>query len=141
MEFYVELVGHFMTICANLSDAMNDMMPEKVELQGIGAALKSATVFDENLTAALRVGLGDWRDAITWPKDIFIDLAARSEFYVGFGFNHALTDFPAPAFDQSLDIAGLRREPPPVCLLLMRRLLLVNLARSGLKKHRLSLLK
>lgn len=106
MEFYVELVGHFMTICANLSDAMNDMMPEKVELQGIGAALKSATVFDENLTAALRVGLGDWRDAITWPKDIFTDLAARSEFYVGLGFNHALTDFPAPAFDQSLDIAG-----------------------------------
>lgn len=83
-----------------------------VELQGIGAALKSAAVFDESLTAALRGGLGDWRDTITWPKDIFMDLAARSEFYVGLGFNHALTDFPAPAFEQSLDIAGLRSEAP-----------------------------
>lgn len=85
-----------------------------VELQGIGAALQSAAVFDESLTAALRVGLGDWRDVITWPKDIFTDLAARSEFYLGLGFNHALTDFPAPAFEQSLDIVGLRREPPPL---------------------------
>ena len=85
-----------------------------VELQGIGAALQSAAVFDESLTAALRVGLGDWRDTITWPKDIFTDLAARSEFYAGLGFNHSLTDFPAPAFEQSLDIAGLRREPPPL---------------------------
>jgi len=82
------------------------------ELQGIGAALQSASVFDETLSAALRVGLGDWRDTITWPKDIFTDLTARSEFYADLGFNHALTDFPAPAFEQSLDIAGLRSEPP-----------------------------
>jgi hypothetical protein len=87
------------------------------ELQGIGAALNAHAVFDESLTAALRLGLGDWRDTITWPKDIFTDLAARSEFYAGLGFNHALTDFPAPAFEQSLDIAGLRREPPLIILL------------------------
>ena len=83
-----------------------------VELQGIGAALKSAAVFDESLTAALRRGLGDWRDRIIWPKDIFTDLAGRSEFYVGLGFNQALADFPAPAFEQSLDLAELRSEPP-----------------------------
>jgi hypothetical protein len=69
-------------------------------------------VFDENLTAALRVSLGDWRDAITWPKEIFTDLVARSEFYDDLGFNNALTDFPALAFEQSLKITGLRREPP-----------------------------
>jgi hypothetical protein len=84
------------------------------ELQGIGAALQTAAVFDENLSVALRGGLGDWRDTITWPKDIATDLAARAEFYAGLGFNHALTDFPAPAFEQSLDIAGLRRERPPL---------------------------
>ena len=43
---------------------------------------------------------------------MFTDLAARSDFYVSLGFDRALTDFPAPAFAQSLDIAGLRREPP-----------------------------
>jgi Swt1-like HEPN len=83
-----------------------------VELQGIGAALRSAAVFDESLTVALRGGLGGWRDRIIWPKDIFTDLAGRSEFYVGLGFNQALADFPAPAFEQSLDLAELRSEPP-----------------------------
>jgi len=37
---------------------------------------------------------------------------ARSDFYISLGFDQALTDFPAPAFEQSVDIAGLRREPP-----------------------------
>jgi hypothetical protein len=36
-----------------------------VELQGIRAALESAAVFGESRTTALRVRLGDWRDAIT----------------------------------------------------------------------------
>lgn len=68
-------------------------------------------------TTALRVGLGDWRETISWPKDIFTDLAVRSDFYAGLGFNHALTDFPGPAFEQSLDIAGLLRDPPPIIAL------------------------
>lgn len=59
------------------------------------------------------LSLGDWRDTITWPPKIFTDLAARADFYVGLGFNAALTDFPLPAFEQSLDIAGLRRDLPP----------------------------
>ena len=41
----------------------------------------------------------------------------RSDFYAGLGFNHALTDFPGPAFEQSLDIAGLLRDPPPIIAL------------------------
>jgi hypothetical protein len=82
------------------------------EIQGIGYALRTLPAFDENLTAALRVDLGDWRDPITWRPEIFTDLAARSGFYVGLGFNPALTNFPLPAFEQSLDIAGLPRELP-----------------------------
>lgn len=81
-------------------------------LQGIGHALKDMPAFGHDLGAALRVDLGDWRDTITWPAEIFTDYSARSDFYVSRGFNPALTDFPSPAFEESLDIAGLRREPP-----------------------------
>ena len=82
------------------------------EIQGIGHALRTLPAFDENLSAALRVDLGDWRDPIAWRPDIFTNLAARSDFYISRGFNPALTDFPLPAFEQSLDIAGLPRELP-----------------------------
>ena len=82
-------------------------------LQGIGHALKSMPAFGHALGDALRVDLGDWRDPISWRSEIFTDLAARSDFYISLGFNPALTDFPLPAFEQSLDIAGLPRELPP----------------------------
>lgn len=84
------------------------------ELQGIGRALVSMPSFGDSLASALRIDLGDWRDPIAWLPEMFTDLAARSDFYVSLGFDRALTDFPAPAFEQSLDIAGLRREPPPL---------------------------
>lgn len=115
---FVEQEANLQSAMASMRTPWLDMQKEMhsvrgfVELQGIGVALKSAAAFDESLTAALRAGLGDWRDTVTWPKDIFTDLAARSQFYVGLGFNQALTDFPAPAFKQSLDIAGLRSQPP-----------------------------
>ncbi len=84
------------------------------KLQGIGHALSNIPTFDDRLITALRVDLGDWRDRITWPENILTDITARSEFYLGLGFDPALTDCPAPAFEQSLDIAGLRQEPPPL---------------------------
>ena len=83
------------------------------EIQHIGHALRTLPAFDEKLSAALRVDLGDWRDPIAWRPEIISDLATRSNFYVSLGFNPALTDFPLPAFEQSLDIAGLPRELPP----------------------------
>jgi hypothetical protein len=63
-------------------------------------------------TLLLRIDLGDWRDTIVWPKEIFEGLSARADFYVDLGFNTAITDFPAPAFEESLTIAELRRDPP-----------------------------
>jgi hypothetical protein len=81
------------------------------ELQGIGDVLRKMPGFGDNLTAALRVNLGDWRDPITWRPEILIDLAVRSDFYASLGFNRALTDFPEPAFHESLDISGLRHPP------------------------------
>jgi len=82
------------------------------ELQGIGQALISGPAFSEHLAGVLRAGLGDWRDKISWPKPIFTDLDARTNFYVDRGFNLALTNFPATAFRESLNIAGLHDAPP-----------------------------
>ena len=78
-----------------------------LELQGIGNALRTTKGFDPEFTTVLRSDLGDWRDKITFPKSVFIDPVARTDFYVNRGFNSALTDFPEAAFHQSLEITGL----------------------------------
>lgn len=82
------------------------------ELQGIGHALETESVFSSDFSAALRSDFGDWRDSISWPQEIFTDLVVRSDFYLGLGFNPALADFPAPAFEQGLQMAGLVTERP-----------------------------
>lgn len=84
------------------------------EIQGIGRMLENMPAFDDAVCKALRVDLGDWRDKITWPAPVLTDLVAREAFYVDLGFDTSLTDFPAPAFRESTEIAGLRRAPPPV---------------------------
>ena len=87
------------------------------ELHGLSKVLGNATGFDEGVAAVLRTDLGDWRDQISWPSDIFTDLEARTGFYAELGFNHELTAFPAEAFHEGLGIVGLRREPPPLLAL------------------------
>jgi Swt1-like HEPN len=83
------------------------------EIQGIGQAVARLGAFDESLSSILRTSLGDWREPITWRPEVFTDLAARSDFYVSLGFNHAITAFPLPAFEQSLDVAGLQQPVLP----------------------------
>lgn len=83
-------------------------------LQGIGSIVTRLPTFEDQALSVLRVDLGDWRDPITWPDSILTDLAARTDFYVERGFDQALTDFPASAFQESLQISGLRTEPPPM---------------------------
>jgi hypothetical protein len=87
------------------------------EMQGLGLALRSAGGFEEKLSASLRSALGDWRDPITLRPEIFSDFAERSAFYDGLGFNSALTAYPAPAFRRNVEIAGLKKEPPPLIAL------------------------
>lgn len=82
------------------------------ELQGIGSILNNVGSFEDVASERLRIGLGDWRDPITWPKDIFTDYEARSHFYEDRGFNPELTDFPSEAFEESLEIADLTGKPP-----------------------------
>jgi hypothetical protein len=84
------------------------------EMQGLGLALRNIRGFEENLSATLRGCLGDWRDPITWRPEILEDFKLRSDFYVDLGFNPRLTEFPLPAFEQSLDIAGFRQDVPPL---------------------------
>lgn len=84
------------------------------EIQGIGGMITRMPSFADHVSDALRIDLGDWRDKIIWPASVLTDLGARAEFYVGLGFDPSLTDFPAPAFQETTEIAGLRREPPPL---------------------------
>ncbi|MCB1467826.1 MAG: hypothetical protein KDK08_11925, partial [Rhizobiaceae bacterium] len=82
------------------------------ELQSIGFALQNFQGFDDRLSDALRIDLGDWRDLIDWPENIFTDALVRSDFYIQRGFAPHLTNLPGPAFDESVGLAGLRPAPP-----------------------------
>ena len=82
------------------------------ELQNIGHTLAHFKPFDEQLIETLRGDLGDWRDRIAWSKTSLDDLEQRSVFYAARGFKRDLTDFPAPAFAEILEIAGLVGNPP-----------------------------
>jgi hypothetical protein len=83
-----------------------------VELQSIGHALRTMPAFDARLADAIRTDLGDWRDKLLWPPEIFTDSVARTSFYAAQGLEPALTSFPAQAFEQSISIAGLNGAPP-----------------------------
>ena len=84
------------------------------ELQGIGLALQAPSAFSDGIARQLRAALGDWRDTIKWPENIFDDTLARTAFYADKGLHSRLTDFPADAFHESLEIAGLAVAPPPL---------------------------
>ena len=85
-----------------------------VKLQDIGHALRTMPTFDPRLTSALRTDLGDWREEISWPSEIFTNPVARSSFYAKRGLDPTLTAFPANAFEQVIDIADLKVAPATV---------------------------
>jgi len=95
----------------NTADALRSVAG-MAELQGIGVALKSVSAFDAEVVASLRECLGDWSRPIVWPQGIFDDVVARSSFYAAQGFDPRLSEFPAQAFQESAEIAGLITEPP-----------------------------
>ncbi len=81
-------------------------------LQGIGNALRTMPTFDSNLAANLRIDLGDWREKIIYPPQIFTDPLTRNSFYEERGFNPDLTTFPNNAFEQIVTTAGLKESVP-----------------------------
>lgn len=75
------------------------------EIQSMGWLTASAP-FDVSSASAIRSNLGDWRDPENFSHVGYADPLFRSREYVKHGFNSALTDFPVPAFEQTIDIAG-----------------------------------
>lgn len=83
-------------------------------LQGIGHGLEDLPSFGVDLAGALRSDLGDWRDQIAFQDSTLQDLTARTEFYIERGLNPDLTGFPEEAFAESLELARIRFDPPPI---------------------------
>lgn len=83
------------------------------EIIAMGRGIENFPAFDQGFTAALRSGLGDWRDLQMPALEPLLDPMLRSGFYVEQGFDPSLTDFTPLAFDESLRVAGLR-EPETV---------------------------
>ena len=80
-------------------------------LQSIGELIAHEAGFEPAVANTLRTSLGDWRDAIAWPDEIWTDLSARAEFYADLGFDMDLTDMPAPAFREAA-ATTIQSEPP-----------------------------
>lgn len=82
------------------------------EIQALGLGLKTMNSFGDGFTSMARSFLGDWRDPISWPEEIYTDLAARADLYDELGYDPALSAFPNAAFEESLQIAGLSESSP-----------------------------
>jgi Swt1-like HEPN len=122
----MQVAGRFDVLTADIAHSMEAMsvpwlalqdemrsVGAFAQVQSIGQALRVTPAFDERLTEALRVGLGDWQLKIDWPPEIFADVAARTSFYATCGLDQALTAFPLTAFEQGIDLAGLKVRLPP----------------------------
>ena len=88
----------------NLASSINGF----TELQGIGRALQISSPFDERISEKLRVDLGDWQEVVPIDETSLLDPVSRTSFYLDRGLNPSLTAFPASAFIESTEIAGLR---------------------------------
>lgn len=76
-------------------------------LHALGKLVATPDTFSEASTGALRSLLGDWREPIRWPEQIFDNFEVRARFYEDRGFDPSLTDFSPEAFDESLESSGL----------------------------------
>ncbi|NJO34981.1 MAG: hypothetical protein HC869_19555 [Rhodospirillales bacterium] len=82
------------------------------ELAGMGHALASFAPYSDHLSSIFRHELGSWDDIIVPAFEQLQDSSFRIEFYLEGGFNPALTAFPNPAFQESLDKTGIRSRLP-----------------------------
>ena len=82
-----------------------------LRLKGVSGDRGDVWTFS-SVAESLRNSLGDWRDPITWPENIWNDFGARVDFYIDLGFDANLTDLPVPAFLEATAVADIRTEPP-----------------------------
>lgn len=85
-----------------------------IEMQGIGRLLSDSAPFSLEASAAYRSALGDWRDTVSFQSSVFADLEKRAALYRSRGFDGALTDMPADAFAQSVHVARVNIQRPPL---------------------------
>lgn len=85
-------------------------------LQGIGKTLAQFPAFGDEVTFSLRDHLGDWREPLELSAEIANDIFARSTLYESRGFNPELTEFPAPAFEDAMDLAELSEPVPDIVI-------------------------
>jgi hypothetical protein len=77
------------------------------DLIRIGREIQQLRPFDEALSSSLRTTLGDWREDLT-PSIALADPVLRVDFYRDRGFDPEVVNFPAPAFEEVLQIAGFQ---------------------------------
>jgi hypothetical protein len=77
------------------------------ELHGIGHALATVPSFDDHLTQALRIDLGDWRGPLVMDATALLDATVRKQFYIDRGYDPALIEFPTEALRGGMRSAGL----------------------------------
>ena len=106
-----EVIGQMRSPWLDAEKAM-ESVSGLAKLQSVADGLRIMPPFGKPFEVRLRESLGDWRDPITWPPNIFSDFHARFALYEERGFDTTLTNFPAPAFEESLRLTDLYREPP-----------------------------
>ncbi|MDP3746498.1 MAG: Swt1 family HEPN domain-containing protein [Phenylobacterium sp.] len=74
------------------------------DLQMLGLAARDAP-FAATAVETLRSHLGDWRDPLTIDP-LWVEAPRRLELYAQLGLDRGLADFPAPAFERGLGLAG-----------------------------------
>lgn len=80
------------------------------DILSIGRGIAELPSFDQSLGDRLRLSLGDWRDYTAPTTDLFANTQFRLGIYRQQGVSSTLTDFPSAAFDETMEIAGLRIE-------------------------------
>lgn len=95
----------------NAQDALRSIA-SFADLYSINNLIGIANPFEDLVSKAWRERLGDWRDRVTHTTDVAENSELRSNFYVERGLDSRLTEFPPSAFDETLEVTGLRHEPP-----------------------------
>jgi hypothetical protein len=80
------------------------------DLVAIGRGVVNLAPFEAGWAGGLRSILGDWRDPIAVTA-AWSDRPARLSLYQERGLDPALTHFPSEAFDEAVELVGLRDGP------------------------------
>lgn len=80
------------------------------DLLALGQGLSQFNPYEEAFANIIRSSLGDWRDEVDQFQDNLYEPVARTRLYREQGVDPNLTDFPADAFHEALEIIGLDAE-------------------------------